>query len=305
MDRFAALSAFVKVADLRGFAPAARHMGLSPSALTRLVASLENHLGARLLRRTTRSVTVTDEGERYLLQARRILADLAEADASLQAVHAVPTGRLVVAAPLAFGRFHVGPLLSAYLSCYPAVQSELRLGDRNVNLIEDGIDIAIRIGELGDSTLKVRRVGETRRVLVASPDYLERHGVPSAPADIAAHRCIHFSGFNAAHEWLFEREGQRVRVGFTPSFVTNGAESAVQHAIDGGGLTLVLAYQAESALAHGRLRVLLPDYERPPSPIQLVYPTSRLLSAKVRTFIDMTVSQTRWSFTDLGPATGS
>ena len=130
--------------------PLALGTGLSPSALTRLVAALEEHLGARLLRRTTRSVTVTDEGERYLLQARRILADLAEADASLQAVRAVPAGRLVVAAPLAFGRFHVGPLFSAYLSRYPDVQGELRLGDRNVNLIEDGIDIAVRIGELGD-----------------------------------------------------------------------------------------------------------------------------------------------------------
>ena len=305
MDRFASLSAFVKVAELKGFAPAARHIGLSPSAVTRLVAALEDHLGVRLLRRTTRSVTLTDEGERYLLQARRILADLADADASLQAVRAVPAGRLVVAAPLAFGRFHVGPLLSAYLSRYPAVQGELRLGDRNVSLIEDGIDVAVRIGELGDSTLRARRVGETRRVLVAAPGYLERHGTPSSPADISAHRCIHFSGFNAAHEWVFEREGQRLRVGFTPSFVTNGAESAVQHAVAGGGLTLVFAYQAAPALAQRRLRVLLPDYERPPSPIQLVYPTARLLSAKVRTFIDMAVSDTHWSFTDLDAPTGA
>jgi DNA-binding transcriptional LysR family regulator len=305
MDRFASLSAFVRVAELKGFAPAARHMGLSPSALTRLVAALEDHLGARLLRRTTRSVTLTDEGERYLLQARRILADLADADASLQAVRAVPAGRLVVAAPLAFGRFHVGPLLSAYLSRYPAVQGELRLGDRNVSLIEDGIDVAVRIGELVDSTLKARRVGETRRVLVAAPGYLERHGTPSSPADIAAHRCIHFSGFNASHEWVFQKQGRRLRVGFTPSFVTNGAESAVQHAVAGGGLTLVFAYQAAPALAQGRLRVLLPDYERPPLPIQLVYPTARLLSAKVRTFIDMTVSDTHWSFTDLDAPTGA
>ena len=304
MDRFASLSAFVKVAELRGFAPAARQMGLSPSALTRLVAALEDHLGTRLLRRTTRSVTVTDEGERYLLQARRILAELAEADASLQAVRAVPAGRLVVAAPLAFGRFHVGPLLSAYLSRYPAVQGELRLGDRNVNLVEDGIDVAVRIGELGDSTLRARRVGETRRVLVAAPGYLARQGTPATPADIPSHRCIHFSGFNAAHEWLFERDGQRLRVGFAPSFVTNGAESAVQHAIDEGGLTLVFAYQAAVAIAQGQLQVLLPEYERPPSPIQLIYPSARLLSAKVRTFIDMAVSDTQWSFTDLDASTG-
>ncbi len=299
MDRFATLSAFVKVADMRGFAPAARRLGLSPSAVTRLVAALEAHLDVRLLQRTTRSVTLTDEGERYLLQARRILAELEEADASMQAARAAPAGRLVVSAPLAFGRFHVGPLFSAYLSRFPAVQGELLLGDRMINLVDESVDIAVRIGHLGDSSLKSRRVGETRRVLVASPDYLARHGEPATPADIAGHRCIHFSGFNSAQEWVFEQEGARLRVGFVPSFATNGAESAVQHAIDGGGLTLVLAYQAAAAVRSGTLRILLPGFEREPSPIQLVYPTSRLLSAKVRAFIDMAASETDWSFVDL------
>ncbi len=300
MDRFATLQAFVGVAEAKGFAPAARHLGLSPSAVTRLVAALEERLGSRLLQRTTRSVMLTDEGERYLPLARRILADLDEADASLQAARAAPSGRLVVAAPLAFGRVHVGPLLSSYLSRHPAVQGELRLGDRVVNLVEDGIDLAIRIGHLGDSTLRSRRLGETRRVLVAAPSYLERHGTPLSPAAIAGHRCIHFSGFNTTHEWVFEREGQRQRVGFVPSFVTNAAESAVQHAVDGGGLTLVLAYQAAAAIRRGALRILLAEHERPPSPIQIVYPTQRLLSAKVRAFIDMAVAETRWSFTELG-----
>jgi len=299
MDRFATLSAFVKVAEMRGFAPAARRLGLSPSAVTRLVAALEAHLDVRLLQRTTRSVTLTDEGERYLLQARRILAELEEADASMQAARAAPAGRLVVSAPLAFGRFHVGPLFSAYLSRFPAVQGELLLGDRMINLVDESVDIAVRIGHLGDSSLKSRRVGETRRVLVASPDYLARHGEPATPADIAGHRCIHFSGFNSAQEWVFEQEGARLRVGFVPSFATNGAESAVQHAIDGGGLTLVLAYQAAAAVRSGTLRILLPGFEREPSPIQLVYPTSRLLSAKVRAFIDMAASETDWSFVDL------
>lgn len=296
MDRFATLSAFVKVAELHGFAPAARRLGLSPSAVTRLVAALEAHLDVRLLQRTTRSVTLTDEGERYLLQARRILVELEEADASMQATRAAPSGRLVVAAPVAFGRFHVGPLFSAYLSRYPAVQGELVLGARVINLVEESVDIAVRIGHLGDSSQRSRRVGETRRVLVASPGYLARHGAPVTPADIASHRCIHFAGFNAVLEWVFEQQGSRIRVGIAPSFVTNGAESAVQHAIDGGGLTLVLAYQATAAIRAGALRILLPEYERPPSPIQLVYPTARLLSPKVRAFIDMAASDTDWSF---------
>lgn len=300
MDRFATLQAFVQVAEAKGFAPAARALGLSASAVTRLVAALEDRLGSRLLQRTTRAVTLTDEGERYLPLARRVLADLDEADASLLATRAEPSGRLVVAAPLAFGRAHVGPLLSAYLSRHPAVQGELRLGDRIVNLVEDGIDLAIRIGDLGDSSLMARRVGATRRVLVAAPSYLAAHGEPAQPAEIATHRCIHFAGFNAVPEWVFERQGQRQRIAFSPRFVTNAAEAAVQHAIDGGGLTLVLAYQAAAAIREGRLRVLLPDFERPPSPIQIVYPSARLLSAKVRAFIDMAARETRWSFLDFG-----
>lgn len=296
MDKFASLSAFTKVAELNGFAPAARRLGLSPSAVTRLIAALEAHLNVRLLQRTTRSVTLTSEGERYLLQARRILAELEEADTSMQAARAVPSGRLVVSAPLVFGRFHVGPLFSAYLSRFPDVQGELILGDRMVNLVDEGVDVAVRIGQLGDSNLTVRRVGETRRILVASASYLERHGEPASPKDVTGHRCIHFSGFGMAREWVFERRGVVSRIGISPSFVTNGADSAIQHALDGGGLTMVLAYQAAAAIKAGALRILLPEFERPPAPIQLVYPTSRLLSAKVRAFVDVAAGETNWSF---------
>ncbi|SFI03626.1 transcriptional regulator, LysR family [Bosea sp. OK403] len=300
MDRFATLAAFVKVAELRGFAPAARRLGLSPSAVTRLVAALEEHLGVRLLQRTTRLVTPTDEGERYLLQARRILAELDEADASLQATRAEPSGRFTVSAPLVFGRLHVGPLFSAYLSRYPAVHGELILSDRMINLIDEGVDAAVRIGHLADSSLRSRRIGETRRVVVASPDYLARSGAPGDPADIRTHRCIHFSGFAPGSDWEFEQNGAKARVTIDASFVTNSADTAIQHAISSGGLTMVLAYQAANAICSGALRIVLAEYERPPLPIQIVYPTSRLLSAKVRAFIDMAVTDTDWSFTTLG-----
>lgn len=300
MDRFAMLSVFVKVAELRGFAPAARKLGLSPSAATRLVAALEEHLGVRLLQRTTRLVTPTDEGERYLLLARHILAELEEADASLQASRAEPSGRLTVSAPLTFGRLHVGPLFSSYLSRFPAVHGELTLSDRMINLVEDGIDAAVRIGHLADSSLRARRIGETRRVVVAAPGYLSEMGAPGDPAAIAAHRCIHFSGFRARSDWEFERSGTRLQVAITPSFVTNSADTAIQHALSGGGLTMVLAYQAAEAIRSGGLRIVLPEHEVPPLPIQIVYPTQRLLSAKVRAFIDMAVTEADWSFTDLG-----
>src|ERR1700755_1258464 len=167
MDRIDAMQAFIAVADLEGFAPAARKLGLSASAITRLVAGLEERLGARLLQRTTRSVTLTDGGERYLGRARRILGDVEEAEASAQAERTQPSGRLVVSAPLVFGRLHVGRLMSAYLKQYPAVSSELRLSDRMINLVDEGVDVAVRIGHLADSSLVARNVGDMRQLVVA------------------------------------------------------------------------------------------------------------------------------------------
>ncbi|RYX97579.1 MAG: LysR family transcriptional regulator [Bradyrhizobiaceae bacterium] len=296
MDRIDAMTAFVAVADLQGFAPAARRLGVSASAVTRLVASLEQRLGARLLQRTTRSVTLTDVGTRYLERARRILADLAEADSAAQAEQAQPTGRLVVAAPVGFGRLHVTPLMSAYLQRYSAVSGELRLNDRMVNLVEEGVDVAVRVGDLADSSLIARPVGHMRRVVVASPDYLKRRGEPKVPEAIAEHDTIQFGTAVAAPEWRFVRDGQDLRLPHAPRFTCNVADAAIWHAAQGGGLTRVLAYQAAEALAAGKLTVVLADFEQPPMPIHIVYPTSRLLSAKVRAFIDLAVETTDWHF---------
>src|ERR1700726_5336870 len=185
MDRLDAMQAFVAVADLRGFAPAARKLGLSPSAVTRMIAAVEDRLGARLLQRTTRSVTLTDAGARYLERARRILADVEEAEGAAEGEQTRPSGRLVVSAPVGFGRLHVSPIMSAYLKRYPEVSGELRLSDRMVNLVEDGVDLAIRIGHLADSTLVARHIGEMRRIVVASSGYLRRHGEPRTPQAIA------------------------------------------------------------------------------------------------------------------------
>jgi DNA-binding transcriptional LysR family regulator len=185
MDRIDAMQAFVTVADLRGFAPAARKLGLSPSGVTRLIAALEDRLGARLLQRTTRSVTLTDVGARYLERARRILGDVEEAESAVEGEQTRPGGRLVVSAPVGFGRLHVSPVMSAYLMRYPEVSGELRLSDRIVNLVEDGVDLAVRIGHLADSSLVARHVGEMRRIVVASSDYLRARGEPMTPAAIA------------------------------------------------------------------------------------------------------------------------
>jgi DNA-binding transcriptional LysR family regulator len=292
MDRIDAMAAFVAVADLEGFAPAARKLGLSPSNVTRLIAALEDRLGARLLQRTTRSVTLTDVGARYLERARRILSDVEEAEISAQAERTQPSGRLVVSAPIGFGRLHVNPVMSTYLQRHPDVSGELRLSDRMINLVEDGVDLAVRIGHLPDSSLVARSVGDMRRVVVASPEYLQRRGEPNHPAAVASHDTIQFG----ASDWDFVEDGREVRVPCTPRFITNSADAAILHAAQGGGLTRVLAYQAADAIVTGRLKIVLAKFEQPLLPIHIVYPTSRLLSAKVRAFVDLVVEVSDWKF---------
>jgi DNA-binding transcriptional LysR family regulator len=296
MDRIEAMQTFVTVADLQGFAPAARKLGLSPPAVTRLIASLEERLGTRLLQRTTRKVALTDAGARYLERARRILADIEEAELAAESERTRPTGRLVVSAPVGFGRLHVSPVMSAYLKRYPDVSGELRLEDRVVNLVEDGVDLAVRIGQLPDSSLVARQVGEMRRIVVASPAYLKARGEPKTPEAISAHQIIQFGASALTADWRFARDGEELRINIAPRFTSNVADAAIQHAIEGGGLTRVLAYQAADAIRRGRLKVVLERFELPALPVQIVYPTSRLLSAKVRAFIDLVVETADWKF---------
>jgi DNA-binding transcriptional LysR family regulator len=296
MDRFDAMQAFVAVAERQSFASAARKLKLSPSAITRLVAALEERLGARLLQRTTRSVTLTDAGTRYLERARRILADVEEAERAAESERTRPSGRLVVSAPVGFGRLHVSSVMSAYLKRYPDVAGELRLEDRIVSLVEDGIDLAVRVGELADSTLVARHVGSMRRIVVASPAYLKARGEPKTPAAIATHDTIQFGASVGLADWRFVEAGKEIRVASTPRFVTNSSDAAIQYTVDGGGLTRVLAYQAADALKAGKVKVVLEKFEQPPQPIHIVYPTSRLLSAKVRAFIDLVTEIADWRF---------
>jgi len=293
MDRIDAMQAFATVAELHGFAPAARRLKLSPSAVTRLVAALEAHLGVRLLQRTTRSVALTDAGQRYLERARRILADLAEAELAAESERLQPAGQLVVSAPFGFGRLHVAPVVSAYLNRYPEVSAELRLEDRLVNLVEDGVDCAVRIGHLGDSSLVARQVGHMRRIVVGSPAYFKARGEPASPEALARHHTIQFG---PTSDWRFLKEDRELRITISPRLVTNNADAAIAHAEAGGGVTRVLAYQAADALRAKRLKIVLAKYERPRLPIHIVFPSSRLLSAKVRAFIDLVATTCDWRF---------
>jgi DNA-binding transcriptional LysR family regulator len=296
MDRIDAMQAFVTVAELRGFAPAARKLKLSPSGVTRLIAALEGRIGARLLQRTTRSVALTDAGARYLERAKRILADIEEAEHAAESERTRPSGRLVVSAPVGFGRLHVGPVMSAYLKRFSEVSSELRLEDRIVNLVDDGVDLAVRIGELADSSLVARQVGTMRRIVVASPAYLKARGEPKRPEAIALHQTIRSGVASGLADWRFFDNGHEVRINTTPRLATNNADAAIQYAEAGGGLTRVLAYQAREAIERGGLKIVLQKFELPALPIHIVYPTSRLLSAKVRSFIDLVTEIADWRF---------
>lgn len=296
MDRFDAMSAFVAVADRESFTAAARHLGLAPSAVTRLIAGLEERLGVRLLQRTTRSMTLTDAGVRYLERARRILLDLDEAENAAASERLEPVGRLVVSAPLNFGRLHVAPLMATFLDRYPQATAQLLFSDRFDNLVEEGIDLAVRIGHLPDSGLIARSAGATRRVVVASPDYLARRGVPQRPLDVGVHDIIHLLAIEEMPVWRFSHGEAEERIAVTPRLSINSAEAAVEQAVRGGGLTMVLGYQAADAVREGRLEIVLAAFEKPVLPIHLVYPASRLLAANVRTFVEMALATCDWDF---------
>ena len=295
------MTAFVAVCDAEGFAPAARRLGVSPSAVSRLVADLEKHLGIRLLQRTTRAVSLTDAGARYLERARLVLADVEEAEASAEADRAAPAGRLVVTAPVGLGRLHVGPLVCAYMIRFPEVVVDLQLTNRTVNVVDEGVDVALRIGEMSDSSLVARRVGTTRRVLVASPGYLKEHGRPGKPGDLVHHNVIASTSVATASDWIFHRGGHEERVSVRPRYVTNSADAAVWHATVGGGLTFAFTYQVAEQVRSGALEVVLDEFEPPDLSLQFVYPTSRLLSVKVRALIDLAVETTDWNFARVEP----
>ena len=295
MDRLGAMQAFVTVAEHRSFTAAAKKLGASATAVTRLVAGLEQRLATRLLHRTTRKVALTDAGARYLELARRIVADVDEAERAVRAEQVAPTGRFVVTAPATFGRLEVAPLVCEMLARHAAVQAELVLADRVVDLLDEGIDVAIRIGQLADSSLARRVVGSTRRILVASPAYLAVARRIRSPADLEGHPLIQFTSLTPLPQWEFARGDREHRLAIRPRLVTNSADAAIGHALRGGGLAMVLSYQARDALASGALVTVLERYEPERQPIQLVHSASRIPSANLRAFVELVIARD-WSF---------
>jgi DNA-binding transcriptional LysR family regulator len=293
MDRLTEMQIYVAVAECEGFAAAARRLGISPPVATRAVADLEARLGVKLLNRTTRYVRATDAGQRYLEDARRVLAAADEADEAAIGINSEPRGHLTVTAPVLFGRIYVMPGIVDYLQRFPATEVSALFVDRVVNLLEEGVDVALRIGELGDSSFKALRVGSVRRVLCASPDYIARNGLPAHPEALTNHPLILASNPGANIEWRFMQDAKPLAVRIKPRLNVTSNDSAIEAAVRGLGITRVMSYQVAFELESGQLNVLLGEFEPAPVPIHILHREGRYAAAKVRSFIDLMVERLR------------
>lgn len=290
---------FVAVADAGSLSAAARRLGTPLASVSRKLMALETEVGARLITRTTRRLALSEPGRRYLETCRRVLADLDEAERSLAGEHGTPPqGELAVTGPVVFGRLHLLPVVTEYLRVFPRVDVRLMLVDRVVDLIDEGQDVAVRIGELPDSSLIATRVGALRRVVCASPAYLEAHGTPAVPADLARHDCITFTALGPADRWSFPGPAGERPIGVHSRLVVNTAEAAVDAAAAGLGVTRVLSYQAAQAVAAGGLRVLLEAFEPAGQPVHLVYREGRFPPPKVQSFIAFAAARLRQTLAD-------
>lgn len=292
MARLHAMQVFAKVAETGGFAEAARQLHMSPPAVTRAIASLEDFIGARLLIRTTRSVKLTESGARYFEDCRRILAEISEAEAAAAGSYATPTGTLSITASVLFGQIYILPILTEFLDLYPAVTARALFLDRITNVVDEGIDIAIRIGHLPDSSHAAVRVGKVRRVVCGSPAYFEAHGTPMSPADLANHRIIAATGAFSALDWRFGKDEKTV-VTISPRLSCSTYEAVVAAASRGWGLARPLSYQIGPALLEGKLLTVLTEHEPEPLPIHIIHPEGRRASAKVRAFVDFAAERLR------------
>lgn len=293
MDQFHLMNVFVAVGEEESFAAAARRMDLSPAAVTRAIAGLEQQLGIKLLLRTTRSVRLTEAGRRYLEDTRNILASIIEANEAAAGVNSNPKGNLSVTASVLFGKVFVMPCIIEYLKQFPEVEVSASFLDRVVNLVDEGMDVAVRIGYLPDSSLKALRVGQTRRVLCASPEYLARNGIPQHPGDLLRHTVIAASGISPRVEWKFGAVDEPTIVRLKPRLTVTSNDAAIAGAVASLGITRLLSYQIAPELAEGKLKIILAEYEEAPWPIHVLHRESKYGSSKVRHFIDMLVKRLR------------
>ncbi|PPC89301.1 MAG: LysR family transcriptional regulator [Methylobacter sp.] len=293
MDRLHLMTVYVAVVEAEGFAGGARSLHMSPPAVTRAIAALEERLGVKLLNRTTRFVRMTEAGQKYYEDAKRIIALADEADGAALGINATPRGQLHITASVLFGRLYIMPGIIAYLRQYPAVEVEALFVDRVVNLLEEGVDVAIRIAELPDSSYRALRVGSVRRVLCASPEYLAQHGIPQTPDDLPRHRIIMARSLSLTNDLRFLSDGHPVTVKIKPMLSVSDNDSAANAAIAGLGITRLLSYQIAEPLQAGKLKIVLSDFESPPVPVHILHREGRHSSAKIRSFVDFMAERLR------------
>lgn len=282
----------VRIADSGSFAEASRQLNMSPPAVSRAVAALEDLVGARLLTRTTRSVRATEVGARYVEDCREILAAVEEAEAAASGSFAKPSGSLTVTASVMFGQIYIVPIMTDFLNVHPQVTGRLVFLDRVTNLVDEGIDVAIRIGHLPDSSYSAVKVGSVRRVVCGSPEYFKAAGVPASPSDLADHRIIAATSAWTSSDWKFGKDDKQV-VRVSPSLFCNSNPAAIDATRSGWGLTRVLSYQVAPDLVDGSLQTVLEEYEEEALPIHVVHPEGRNASAKVRAFVDFAAERLR------------
>lgn len=299
MDRLEAMSILLAVVEAGSLSAASRRLGMPLPTVSRKVAELETHLHTRLLHRTTRQLSLTEAGVSYVAACRRILDDVAEAERVATDEYAAPRGELALTAPIVFGRLHIVPLVAQFLAQYPDINIKLLLTDRVVHLMEEHIDVALRIGALPDSSMLATNVGTVRSVVCGSPAYFASRGVPAVPQDLAAHDCISFDVLESRRAWVFGEGKSTVSVPVISRLGVNTAEAAIDAAMLGVGLVRVLSYQVADAVTHGKLDMVLHDVESAPLPVSLVHKGPAPLTRKMRAFLDFTVPRLRQRLTQL------
>jgi DNA-binding transcriptional LysR family regulator len=286
MDRLAAMTTFLAVVEGGSLSAASRKLGMPLPTVSRKISELEAHLRTRLIHRTSRRLSLTDAGQAYIVACKRILEDVGEAERAAAGEYSAPRGDLALTAPIVFGRLHVLPIVTAFLKAYPDINIRMALGDRVVDLQEEHVDLAVRIGDLPDSSLVATRVAAISRVVCGSPGYFETRSTPKTPADLRHHDCITFEGMTGPDRWIFVAGKSQVSVPVRSRLIVNTAEAAIDAAIAGVGVTRVLSYQAANALRTGTLRRVLRRFEPAPTPVSLVHAGQGRLPLKLRAFID-------------------
>ena len=293
MDKLLAMTTFVRIVDKGSLTAAANVLDTSLPTVVRTLAALERQLGVSLLNRTTRRIHLTDAGARYLERCRVILSEVQDAEAKLTSSQAEPQGRLAVTASVLFGRRYVAPIVTEFIRRHKDVNVEMLFVDRVANVVEEGLDVAVRIGHLRDSSLVAIRIGEVRRVVCASPQYLRRHGAPRTPQEIRAHLCVRHMGLSPRNEWSFRVGRRTVSIPIACALVSNEIDSALDACANGLGLGMFLSYQTAPYRTSNKIRYVLEEFETEPMPVQVVYPHTRRLSTTVRAFVDQCVKKLR------------